>query len=236
MWGTTGLGINIDKVKSALGVSEIPNSWSLLFDPAFTSRLKKCGISMMDDEQEAFAAALLYLGKNPNSTDEVDIKAAEDVLRKARPYIKYYHNSKYISDLANGDLCLAHGYSGDMFQARDRAVEANNNVKIAYLIPKEGTLLWTDVMAIPKDAPDPDAALAFINYLMKPEVIASISNFVAYANGNAKATPLVDAVVRNNPGIYPPSEVKARLVTPKPMPRKIQRLKTRSWTRIKSGL
>lgn len=235
MWGTTGLGINVEKVRSLLGVKDIPMSWKLVFDPAYASKLAKCGISMMDDEQEAFAAALLYLGKNPNSSDEADIEAAANVLREARPNIKYYHNSKYIGDLANGDLCLVHGYSGDIFQARDRAVEAKNNVTVQYLIPVEGTLLWTDVMAIPKDAPHPQEAHAFINYMMQPSVIAGVSNFVAYANANIKATPLVDAEVRNNPGIYPSADVKKRLVTPKPMPKKVQRLKTRNWTRIKGG-
>ena len=152
-----------------------------------------------------------------------------------RPYIKYFHSSQYINDLANGDLCVAHGYSGDVLQARDRAEEAGNNVHIAYTVPTQGAILWIDVMAIPTDAPHTDNAYAFINYLLKPDVIAAISNEVAYANANRAATGLIDESVRDDPGVYPPEDVKQRLVTIGTLPDKIQRLKVRAWTRIKSG-
>ncbi len=235
MWGTTGLGFNIEKVKALLGDNTPLDSWAVLFDENNAKKLSACGISMLDDEQEVFAAALIYLGKDPNTTDKNTLDEAAALLRRIQPYIKYFHNSKYISDLANGDLCLVHGYSGDIFQARDRAEEAKNNIAITYIIPREGSLIWTDVMAIPLDAPHPVEALAFIDYLLKPEVIASISNFVAYANANSKATALLDEEIRTNPGIYPPPNVQARLVAPAALPKDTQRYKTRSWTRVKTG-
>jgi putrescine transport system substrate-binding protein len=235
MWGTTGVGYNVDKVKAALGENAPTNTWALIFDPAIASKLAGCGISVMDDEMEAMSAALMYLGKDPNTTDPKDFDAAAALFKQVRPYIKYFHSSQYINDLANGDLCVAHGYSGDVLQARDRAAEAKNNVNVAYAVPKEGAILWIDVMIIPSDAPHPDNAHAFINYLMDPQVIASISNYVAYANANAAATPLVDEAVRNDPGVYPSDETKQRLVTIRTLPDKVQRQKVRAWTRVKSG-
>ena len=235
MWGTSGIGYNVDKVKALLGDNMPTDSWALIFDPAIASKLAACGISVMDDEMEGMSAALLYLGKDPNTTDPKDFEAAVELFKKVRPYIKYFHSSQYINDLANGDLCVAHGYSGDVLQARDRADEAGSNVHVAYTVPKEGAILWIDVMAIPSDAPHPDNAYAFINYLLKPDVIAAISNEVAYANANQAATGLVDEAVRNDPGVYPPQDVKERLVTIGTLPDKVQRLKVRAWTRIKSG-
>jgi len=236
MWGTTGIGYNVDKVKALLGDKVPTNSWALIFDPAIAGKLASCGISVMDDEMEAMSAALMYLGKDPNTTDPKDFEAAAAAFKKVRPFIKYFHSSQYINDLANGDLCVAHGYSGDVLQARDRAAEAKNNVNVAYAVPKEGAILWIDVMVIPSDAPHPANAHAFINYLMDPAVIASVSNFVAYANANKAATPLVDEAVRNDPGVYPSEETKQRLVTIRTLPDKVQRQKVRAWTRVKSGL
>ncbi len=235
MWGTTGIGYNVRKVREILGDEAPLDSWRLIFDPAIAKRLAGCGISVLDDEQEALAAALIYLGKDPNSTDPADIEAAAEAFAQVRPYIRYFHSSQYINDLANGDLCVAHGYSGDVLQARDRADEADNGVEVAFTIPREGAILWIDVMAIPVDAPHPDNAHRFIDFLLQPEVIADISNYVAYANANSAATPLLDEEVRDDPGIYPPAAVKARLVTAKVMPQQLQRLRVRTWTRIKTG-
>lgn len=234
MWGTSGIGYNVDKVKERLG--EVPaDTWGLIFDPEKAARLADCGITVMDDEMEALSAALLYLGKDPNTTDPKDFDAAAALFQKVRPYIKYFHSSQQINDLANGDVCVSHGYSGDMLQARDRASEANNGINIAYTVPKEGAVLWIDLMMIPSDAPHPGNAHAFINYLMEPKVIAAISNEVAYANANRAATELVDESVRNDPGVYPSEETKQRLVTIQVVPSKVQRTKVRTWTRIKTG-
>lgn len=234
MWGTTGLGYNVAKVKAALGPNAPVDSWRLVFEPENARKLAGCGISFLDDD-EALAAVLIHLGKSPHSTDALDLAAAETAFRKIRPYVKHFHSSQYIDQLANGDICVAHGYSGDVIQARNRAREAKNNVEIAYAIPREGAVLWIDVMAVPKDAPHPNAAHAFIDFLLMPDVIAAISNKIAYANGNRAATPLVAAAVRNDPSIYPPPAVKERLLTLKVLPEAARRARVRAWTRIKTG-
>ena len=236
LWGTTGLGINVAKVKAALGADAPTDTWAILFDPAQASRLKGCGISMLDDATEAFAAALAWLGKDPNSRTDDDLKAAEAVLRSTRQNIRYFHSSRYIGDLANGDICLAHGYSGDLLQAQGRAEEAARGVEIGYRIPKEDAVLATDVMAIPRDAPHPAAAHAFIAYILDPAVAAKITDYVKYANPNLAATPLVEAAVRTDPGIYPPAEVKRKLISLKTPNDQEQRHLNRLWTRIKANL
>ena len=235
MWGTTGLGINVAKVRQVLGTDAALDSWSLLFDPATAAKLAKCGIAMLDDEQEAFGAALLYLGRDPNGHGGNEIDAVKAAFNAVRPHIRYFNSSKYIDDLANGDLCLAVGYSGDVSQAGDRAAEAGNGVELAYVIPKEGALRWFDTIAIPKDAPHPGNAHAFIDFILKPDVIAAISNAVSYANPNAAATPFLDPELARDPGVYPPAEVQAKLVDPKSLPESVQRERVRAWTSIKSG-
>lgn len=234
MWGTTGLGLNLGKVKEALGTDEGLDTWALIFDPEKASKLAGCGISMLDDPTEAFSAALAYLGKDPNSRSNADLEAATELLNKARPHIRYFHSSQYISDLANGDLCVAHGYSGDILQAKSRAEEAGKGVEIGYRIPREGAVLWTDVMAIPKDAPNPDAAHAFIAFILDPAVVADISNFVFYANPNPASTPMLDESLRTDPGIYPSDEVKQKLFVLKTPEDKVMRNLNRLWTRIKA--
>ena len=235
MWGTTGIGINVAKVKEALGEDVALDSWSLLFDPANAAKLARCGISVLDDDQEAFSAALIWLGEDANSRDEAQIEKVKAAYAAIRPSIRYFNSSKYIDDLANGDLCLAMGYSGDVFQARDRADEVDNGVEIAFIIPNEGAVRWFDLMAIPKDAPHPNNAHAFIDFLMQPAVIAEVSNYVGYANPNTAATALLDEEIAQNPGVYPPAEVVAKLVDPASLPETLQRQRVRAWTAIKSG-
>jgi putrescine transport system substrate-binding protein len=234
MWGTSGLGINVAKVKAALGDDAELDTWGLVFDPAKAAKLAGCGISLLDDPTEVFSAALAYLGKNPNSLEQADLDAAAELLKAAYPHIRYFHSSQYQSDLANGDLCVAHGYSGDVMQAKNRAEEAGNGVEIGYVIPREGASLWTDVMAIPKDAPNPDGAHAFIAYLLQPKVIADASNYVFYANPNLAATQYLEPSLRDDPGIYPNAEVKARLFVPAERSDKELRNMNRLWTRIKA--
>jgi len=235
MWGTTGIGYNVQQVTAALGASAPTDSWRLLFAPKLVSRLSACGVTLMDDPLEPIAAALFYQGKSPNTKDSKEVEAAAEALLAVRPYIRYFHSSQYINDLANGDICVAHGYSGDVLQARDRADEAGNGVKIAYTIPAEGAVMWVDVMAIPADAPHPEQAHAFINFLLRPEVIAQITNYVSYANANQRATELVDKEIRGNSGIYPPAEVMRRLQPLQELPPKTQRQRVRTWTKVKSG-
>jgi putrescine transport system substrate-binding protein len=241
--GTTGLGINLDKVRAALGEAAGEDAalatWGLIFDPEKAGKLAACGISLLDDPNEVMAAALAYLGRDPNSLADEDLKAAQALIEQARPSLRYINSSQYISDLANGDLCVAHGYSGDVLQAQTRAEEAAGDQagapEIRYLIPREGAVLWTDVMAIPKDAPNPEAAHAFIAYLLEPEVIAAVSDYVYYANPNLAATPLLDAELREDPGIYPPPAVRERLVVPAERDSGELRQLNRLWTRIKAG-
>jgi putrescine transport system substrate-binding protein len=234
MWGTTGIGLNPTKVAAALGADAATDTWGLIFDPEQAAKLASCGISLLDDPIEVFSAALTYLGKDPNSRSAEDLDAAADLLRQARPHIRYFHSSQYISDLANGDLCIAQGYSGDVLQAQTRAEEAGKGVEVSYAIPREGAVLWTDVIAIPKDAPNPEAAHAFIAYLLDPAVIAAVSNYVFYANPNQASVELLDESLRNDPGIYPPESVKAKLFVTKTEDDKTLRQLNRLWTRIKS--
>ncbi len=235
MWGTTGLGINPTKIAAILGADAPADSWALVFDPAISAKLKDCGISLMDDSTEVFAAALAYLGKDPNSVIKADLDAAQALIEAARPNIRYFHSSQYISDLANGDLCVAHAYSGDALQAGDRAEEAKNGVEVSYVIPKEGAVLWVDVMAIPADAPHPQQAMAFIDFMLKPENIAAASNYVFYANPNSAATALLDEELRNHPGIYPSDAVRAKLIVLNERSDKDIRQINRRWTRIKAN-
>lgn len=235
MWGTTGIGYNVDKVKAALGASTAIDSWRVLFDPASAAKLKGCGISFLDDEIEAFAAALLFQGRDINATGAAEIADVAKLYAQIRPNIKYFQSSQYINDLANGDLCIAMGYNGDVLQARDRAAEVKRGVNIRYVIPREGAVRWIDTAAIPADAPHPLNAHKFINYLLDPKVIAAISNHVSYANANAASKPLVDSAVRDDPGIYPPAAVEAKLKTTRVLSSAEKRARVRAWTKIKTG-
>lgn len=235
MWGTTSIGRNVAKVAQRLGADAPVDSWALIFDPVNAERLADCGISLLDEPTEVFSAALIYLGKDPNSTAKADLDAATALLQKVRPFIRYFHSSQYINDLANGDLCVAHGYSGDILQARDRAREAKNGVEVALAIPREGAVLAVDVMVIPADAKHPDNAQRFIDFILRPEVIAKITDYVAFANPNPASLPLLDPDVRNDPGIFPPPAVLERLVSPAELDPAAQRARTRAWTRVKAG-
>lgn len=239
MWGTTGIGYNAEKVTKAVG-NTATDTWALVYDPKNASKLKGCGIALLDSPSEIVSTVLTYIGKDPNSQSPDDLAKAEETLLKIRPYIRYIHSSQYINDLANGEICVAVGYSGDILQARDRATEAAEQNKttpitIKYAVPKEGTIIWFDMLGIPKDAPHPGNAHAFIDYVMKPEVAAAISNYVNYANGNAASLAMVDDGVKNDPGVYPPPEVKAKLFPDLSETEEFTRLLNRTWTRFRTG-
>jgi len=234
MWGTTGIGVNDAKVKAIMPDAPV-DSWNLVFDPKIAARFKDCGISVLDAPSEVVAAVLAWKGKDPNSQAEADLKIAEEVLLAVRPYIRMIHSSQYIDALANGEICIAVGWSGDILQARDRAVEANQGVTISYHIPKEGTIMWFDMFAIPKDAKNVDNAHAFINYMMRPEVAAANSNYINYAGGVGDAVALISDEVRNDPGIFPPAEVKAKLFPDLAETEEFTRLLNRTWTRFTTG-
>jgi putrescine transport system substrate-binding protein len=234
LWGTNGIGYNVEKVKAALGVDKI-DSWAMLFEPENIKKLSGCGVAFLDSADEMLPAMLNYMGLSPNSEDPEDYKKAEAKLLAIRPYVTYFNSSKYISDLANGEICVAAGFSGDVFQAKARAAEAGKGIDIAYVIPKEGGNLWFDMLAIPRDATNIKEAHAFINYLLKPEVIAKVSDSVGYANPNPKAGELMDQAVRTDEAVYPSQAVVDKLYVNVELPARIQRLMTRSWTKIKSG-
>ncbi|WP_291835695.1 polyamine ABC transporter substrate-binding protein [Limimaricola sp.] len=236
MWGTTGLGINVDKVREILGPDAPTNSLSLIFDPKYVSKLAACGVQMLDAPSEIIPAALKYLGEDPDSHDPAVIAKVEPVLMAIRPYIQKFNSSEYINALANGEICAAFGWSGDVLQARDRAAEAGNGVNIAYEIPKEGALMWFDMMAVPADAPNPSGAMKFINFMMDPHNIAAASNYVYYANGNLESQKYLNPDVIGDTAIYPDAATMDNLYTTTPYEQSVQRVVTRLWTKIKSGV
>jgi putrescine transport system substrate-binding protein len=233
-WGTNGIGYNEKLVRQLMPDAPL-DSWRMVFDPAVASKVAKCGISVLDSPAEMMRAVYSYLGKDPNSQNPDDLAQAEAVLAKIRPFIRNINSSEYIEALANGDLCLSVGYNGDVMQARDRAREANKGIDINYAVPKEGSILWFDMLAIPKDAPDPDSAYAYLNYIMTPQVIADISNFKRYANGNLASQPLVQASVRDDPRIYPPVEQRQKLAVQLADSADQTRAITRVWQKFKTG-
>lgn len=235
MWGTTGIGVNVDKVTEVLGADAPIDSLALIFDPANMEKLADCGVHFLDAPVEMIPAALAYLGENPDSHDPDILAKAEPVLAAVAPYVQKFHSSEYINALANGDICAAFGWSGDILQARDRAAEADNGVEIAYNAVKEGSLMWFDQMAIPVDAPNPDGAHKFLNFIMDANNAAAASNYVYYANGNKASQEFLEEDVIGDPAIYPNDEAMQTLYTTTPYPMKVQRVVTRMWTKIKSG-
>lgn len=234
-WGTTGIGYNVDKITAAFGNTDVTASWDLVFKPENISKLKECGVTFLDTPSELIPIALNYLGEDPNSQDPAVIDKGAALLKTIRPYITQFHSSQYIDSMAKGSTCLVVGWSGDIVQARDRAEEAKNGVKIGYSIPKEGAPLWFDMLSIPKDAKNVDNAYRFINYLLEPQVAADNTNFVSYPNANLKATELVDKKISGDPTIYPPAEVRAKLFTFAIIPPDVDRQYTRIWTQLKTG-
>lgn len=235
MWGTTGLGLNVNKVKEALGEEAPLNSMDLVLKPENMEKLAECGVYFLDAPTEIIPMTLQYLGEDPNSTDPEVIAKVEDTLMAVRPYIKKFHSSEYINALANGDICVAIGWSGDVLQARDRAAEADNGVEIAYNAFQEGSLMWFDQMAIPVDAPNAENAHVFLNFIMDAQNMAAASNYVYFANGNAASKEFLLEDVIGDPAIYPDDETVEKLYTKSPYPSKVQRVVTRLWTKVKSG-
>lgn len=234
LWGSNGIGYNEKMVKALLPDAPL-DSWRLVFDPEVAAKVAKCGISLLDSPAEMLRAVYSYMGKDPNSQSAEDLAQAEAMLLKIRPYIRNFSSSEYIEALANGDLCISVGYNGDVIQARDRAREANKGIEIKYVVPKEGSILWFDMLAIPKDAPDRDSAYAFMNYMMTPQVIADVSNFKRYANANAASQSLVLPAVKDDPGIYPPPEQRQKLALQLADSPEQTRAITRVWQKFKTG-
>ncbi|MHC2088614.1 polyamine ABC transporter substrate-binding protein [Methylobacterium sp. CM6244] len=235
MWGTTGIGVNLGPVRERLGPNQALNTWTLVLNPTLMAKLKDCGVMMLDSPEDLIPSMLPAYGLKPDTKRWDDISQVTDALFKVRGSVRKFHSSEYINGLANGDLCLAVGYSGDVMQAKKRAEESKNGVEIAYFIPKEGALMWFDALAIPKDAPHPEEAHIFIDYMMRPEVAAANTNFVSYASGNLAAKPLVKPEILTNPGIYPDDATMQRLFTNQAWDDRTQRFVTRNWTRVRTG-
>jgi putrescine transport system substrate-binding protein len=234
MWGTTGIGYNVDKIKERMPDAPV-DSWAMLFDPEIVSKFADCGVHVLDSPDDMLPAALNYLGLNPDSKEVADLEKAGELMKSIRPHIQKFHSSEYINALANGDICMAVGYSGDVLQARDRAAEAGNNVTVEYSIPKEGAVIWLDSFTIPADAPHADNAHAFINFMLRPDIAARNSNYVFYANGNKASQAEVDDAVISDPAIYPDEATLAKLYTTTPSDPRVQREVTRIWSDVKTG-
>lgn len=234
LWGTTGLGYNLDRLRERMEDPPL-GSWALLFDPQIVSRFADCGVALLDAPLEVDDAVRIYLGLDPNAEDEAGLDAVAEALAAIRPHIRYFSNSQYINDLANGEICLALGWTGDVLQARDRAREVGRPWEIRYAIPQEGAPLFFDMMAIPADAPHPGNAHRFIDYVLEAQTIASVTNFTSFANPNRAATPLVDEAIRDDPMIYPPPAVVERLSPDAAESDGYRRRLVRMWTRLKAG-
>jgi len=233
MFTTVGLGYDIEKVRARLGDGR-PDSWALLFDPSNAAKLKDCGISIIDSAMDVFEAAMLYLGRDPNRLDPRDVAAASEALLKIRPFVRNIDPAP-IADLASGSICLSLGWSGDVATARSRAREANTGANLAYFVPREGSAITVDMISIPADAPHPHNAEIWMNYLMRPDVMAGITNYIHYPNGYAASLPLVEPSIRGDEAIYPDQATRARLMSPKTVPLEYSRLVTREWTRFRTG-
>jgi putrescine transport system substrate-binding protein len=236
MWGTTGIGYDVGRAKAALGPQARIDSWDLVFEPQAIAKFKDCGVHMLDSSDDVLSAALNYLGLDANTNDPAQLERAADVLMKVRPFVRKFHSSEYLNALASGEICLALGFSGDIKQAQKRAIEAKNGVDIGYVIPKEGAQLWFDNLAIPRDARHPAEAHALIDFLLRPQIAAKNTNFIAYANGVAASRPFVDAAILQDRGIYPDAATMGHLYTITAHDQKTQRLINRLWTRIKTGM
>ncbi|MNZ17976.1 Putrescine-binding periplasmic protein precursor [compost metagenome] len=235
MWGTTGIGYDQAKVEQLLGKNAPVNSWDLIFKKENIAKLSKCGVAMLDAPVEIVPIALNYLRLPPNSKNPEDYRKAEALLLQIRPYIRYFDSSKFTTDLANGDICAVVGWGGSVYSAKVTADHANNGVKLAYSIPKEGAPVWFENMVLLKDAPHPQQGYAFINYMLRPQVIAKSSDYVGYPNGNKDATAFINPQLRDNPAVYPSKEVMATLYPLETLPLKLERVRTRLWSKVKSG-
>jgi putrescine transport system substrate-binding protein len=234
MWITSGPGYNVARIRERMPDAPV-DTWRMFFDPAVISKFKDCGVSVLDAPTEVVGTVLLYLGKDPNSQSPEDLKAAEQVLMSIKPYVRYVHSSRYIDDLANGEICLAFGWSGDVKQAHDRAQEAGKGLDIAYSLPKQGAVRNLDMLAIPADAPHVKNAHLFIDFLLRPDIAARNTNALKYANGDLPDNPAIDAKVRSDPGVYPPADMLPKLVPERAKTPEFSRLLNRTWTRFKTG-
>ena len=232
MWGTTGVGYNVEKVQAIMPDAPV-DSLRMVFDPEVVSKFASCGVGMLDDAEQVLGLALLYLGLDPDTTDKDELEKAVEVVAKVRPYVRKFHSSSYVNDLADGGLCLAIGFSGDMLIASSRAKEAGKPFSITYRLAKEGNLVWADVLAIPADAAHPEAAHAFIDFFLRPEIAAAAATETGFSTANKAALPLLDETLRTNPDLYPSEAAQKRLHLPKALSQKALKMWSQAWDRAK---
>jgi putrescine transport system substrate-binding protein len=235
MWGTTGIGYNVKKVREILGPDAKVDSWDIVFNPDNLAKFKDCGVHMLDSPDDILPAALTWLKRDPNSTRREDLEMAAEAVCKVRPFVRKFHSSEYLNGLATGEICFVVGWSGDIKQAQRRAAESNNGVEIGYAIPKEGAQMFFDNFSIPADAKNVDEAYALIDYLYRPDVAAKNSNFLSYANGNLASQKLIDPKVINDKTIYPDEATMKKLFVITARDPATQRIINRLWTRVKTG-
>lgn len=232
-WGTVGLGLNLQAIQKRL--PEVPlNTLDLLFKPEYASKLKDCGIAVLDSPQEVISIALNYLGHDPYSTDKADLQEVQTLLGQLQPNVRYVGAGRHIDDLAKGEICLALTYNGDAGMAAAQAAANNQPFEVVYRIPREGTLIWFDTMAIPVDAPHPEEARRFINFMLRPEMIAELTNTIYFANANKAADAMIDPAIKSDPDIYPPQDVRARLFSEQRQGLPAMRERTRIWTAFRT--
>lgn len=232
MWGTTGVGYNVDKVRAIMPDAPV-DSLRMLFDPEIVAKFDSCGVVMLDDAEQVLGLALIYLGLDPDTTNPEELQKAVDVVTKVRPYVRKFHSSSYINDLAEGDACVALGFSGDMHIADIRAKEVKRPFSITYRLSKEGNLVWADVLAIPADAPHPEAAHAFIDFMMRPEIAAAAADQTGFSTANKAALAVLDEKMRTNPDLYPSDEAQKRFHLPKALDLKALKMWSKAWNRAK---
>lgn len=235
MWGTTGFAYNVAMLRERMPDAPL-DSAALVFDPVNAARFADCGISLLDESTMVIPMVMMFLGYDQNSIDPVQLAEAEAVLKSIRPYIRYFSSAKLINDLPNGEICIAMSWSGDYSSAQQRADEVGIDIELAYMVPREGTVLFLDSMLIPADAPHPENAHLFLDFLMRPEVIASISDELRYANANRASLPLIDPALRNDPAAYPSLEDRQNWRSGVIYEPQLERRRTRSWSRVKTDL
>jgi len=233
-WGTVGIGYDESKLRE-LAPDAPTDSWRLVYDPAVASRMSSCGISLIDSPSDVIGTVLVSLGFDANRPTAAQLQAAERMLLAVRPQVRKIDASSQINDLAGGTVCLLVTWSTNVRVARTRAAEAGVDADFRYVVPSVGSVAWFDSLAIPADAPHPEAAHAFIEFMLRPDIAARNANFIGSATMNAAATPLVDASLRDDPAVYPRPELRERLQPLRARSQEQSREENRIWARFKTG-
>jgi putrescine transport system substrate-binding protein len=230
-----GFAWNVDMIRARMADAPV-GSLDMIFKPEIIKRFADCGVSFLDSPEDVLQLALSYLHLDPNTRNPADYARAEQLVMGVRPYIRAFDSSEYMNGLATGDFCISMSWSGDYSTSQARAKAAGLTVNLAFTVPKEGANASFDALLIPKDAPHPQAAHRFLEYMLQPQVIAAVTNFIHYGNDNSASDPYVEPSILNDPAVYPTPAVEARLYQSTEVDPALERLRTRTWTRIKTSL